>query len=195
MRTALRVQGLQSFSSGKCLGSVAEFVGSQYIRNWLPFWRIRNLIYFNNNLNTSLTFLLRPKINERTVPRKNLPGPFPHNLYDITSTPACSNNKHSHREPNEAKTTTAIYNDYHNKHIPSVAICANLAKSATKPQKWFWKFFFEHTFGVRFFSLFVVYIREIRSWTGSIEWYTFSRTTSYFLRKWQKKPFSSNLSH
>ena len=47
----------------------------------------------------------------------------------------------------------------------------------------------------RFFSLFVVYIREIRSWTVSIEWYTFSRTTSYFLRKCQKKPFSSNFSH
>ena len=30
---------------------------------------------------------------------------------------------------------------------------------------------------------------------GSEEWYTFSRTTSYFLRKWHKKPFSSNLSH
>ena len=57
------------------------------------------------------------------------------------------------------------------------------------------KIFFEHTFGARFFSLFVVYIREIRGWTGSIEWYTFSRTTSYFLRKWQKKPFSLNLSH
>ena len=49
--------------------------------------------------------------------------------------------------------------------------------------------------GARFFSLFVVYIREIRGWTGYIQWYTFSRTTSYFLRKWQKKPFSSNLGH
>ena len=44
------------------------------------------------------------------------------------------------------------------------------------------------------FSLFVVYIREIRGWTASIEWYTFSRT-SYSLEKWQKKQFSSNLSH
>ena len=38
-------------------------------------------------------------------------------------------------------------------------------------------------------------IREIRGWTGSIKWTTFSRVTSYFLRKCQKKLFSSNLSH
>ena len=57
------------------------------------------------------------------------------------------------------------------------------------------KIFFDHTFGAKFFSLFVVYIREICCCTTFIEWYTFSRTTSYFSRKWQKKPFSSNLSH
>ena len=50
------------------------------------------------------------------------------------------------------------------------------------------KIFLEHTFGARFFSLLVVYIREIHGCTASIEWYTFSRTTSYFLRKWQKSP-------
>ena len=53
------------------------------------------------------------------------------------------------------------------------------------------KIFFEHTFGARFFSLFVVYIREIHGCKASIEWYTFSRTTSYFLRKWQKKLLNS----
>ena len=58
------------------------------------------------------------------------------------------------------------------------------------------KIFFEHTFGARFFLLFVVYIREIRCCTTLIEGYTFSRTTSYFLRKWQKKSsLNSNLSH
>ena len=79
--------------------------------------------------------------------------------------------------------------------FPHYRICANLPKSVTKPQMCFWKFVFEHTFGARFFSLFVVYIREIHGCTASIEWYTFSRTTSYFLRKCQKKLFSSNLSH
>ena len=55
------------------------------------------------------------------------------------------------------------------------------------------KIFFRAQLRARFFSLFD--IREIRGWTRSIEWYTISRTTSYFLRKWQKKPFSLNLSH
>ena len=39
-----------------------------------------------------------------------------------------------------------------------------------------------------FFSTFLMYRREIRGCTASIEWYSFSRTTSYFLRKCQKSP-------
>ena len=74
-------------------------------------------------------------------------------------------------------------------------ICANPAKSATKPESGSRNFFFEHTYNSWFFLLSVVYTRGIRGWTGSIEWFTLSRTTSYFLRKCQKKPFSSNLSH
>ena len=50
-------------------------------------------------------------------------------------------------------------------------------------------FFFEHTLGARFFFLFALYIRAIRSWTWSIKWYTFSRTTSYLLGKSQKSTF------
>ena len=57
------------------------------------------------------------------------------------------------------------------------------------------KIFFQAHLRASFFSLFVVYIREICCCTTLIEWYTFSRTNSYFLRKWQKKPFSSNLSY
>ena len=68
-------------------------------------------------------------------------------------------------------------------------------KSARNSEIWFWKFFFEHTFQIWVFSLFVVYMREIRGSIAPIDWYTFSRTTSYFLRKCQKKPFSSNLSY
>ena len=36
---------------------------------------------------------------------------------------------------------------------------------------------------------------KVRSCTAFIKWATFSRTTSYFLRKLHKKPFFSNLSH
>ena len=67
-----------------------------------------------------------------------------------------------------------------------------------KSQNMVLKNFFVYTYQTWFFSLFVVfvvYIREICCCTMLIEWYTFSRTTSYFLRKWQKKPFSFNLSH
>ena len=41
------------------------------------------------------------------------------------------------------------------------------------------------TYQTWFFSLFVVYIREINGCTAFIEWYTFS-TTSYFLEKCNK---------
>ena len=44
-------------------------------------------------------------------------------------------------------------------------------------------FFRARTYQTWFFSLIVVYIREIRGYIASIEWYTFSRTTSYFLKK------------
>ena len=44
-----------------------------------------------------------------------------------------------------------------------VPICAILTKVATIPKNHDLKIFFEHTYLTWFFSLFVVYIREIRS--------------------------------
>ena len=70
-------------------------------------------------------------------------------------------------------------------HCRIIDIC-NSTEICDKSEMWLWIIFFELTYQTWFFSLFVVYIREIRAWTGSIEWYTFSRTTSYFLEKLQK---------
>ena len=55
-------------------------------------------------------------------------------------------------------------------------------------------FFRAHLRGQVFLIVCSTYKRN--SWLNRVyEWYTFFRTTSYILRKWQKKPFSSNLSH
>ena len=49
-------------------------------------------------------------------------------------------------------------------------VSANLPKPATKPEITIWNFFFEHTFGARFFSLFVAQMnREIASAPGKSE--------------------------
>ena len=50
-------------------------------------------------------------------------------------------------------------------------------KSAKKPEIWFWKFFFEHTYQTWFFSLFIVYVREIRRCTASIEFFLYKNIT------------------
>ena len=48
-------------------------------------------------------------------------------------------------------------------------------------------FFQAHLRGQVFLVVCSIYKKN--SWLkGSIKWYTFSRTTSYFLRKWQKSP-------
>ena len=59
-------------------------------------------------------------------------------------------------------------------------ICSNPAKSATKLKIWFWKFFFEHSYQIWFFSVFVAYVREIRAWRGFIECYNLSGATFSF---------------
>ena len=84
------------------------------------------------------------------------------------------------------------------KKLKVFGICSDMCKSSEickETRNMVLKIFFEHTYQIWVFSLFVVYMREIRGCIAPIDWYTFSRTTSYFLKKCQKKPFSSNLSH
>ena len=73
-------------------------------------------------------------------------------------------------------------------------VCANLPKSATKPEITISYFFFEHTFGARFFSLFVVNIREIHG-CAFIEGYNLAQnwSTQNFKKeiKTRKKSFNS----